>query len=442
MEAQGPVSFAGKDALGNPLVARAGNLVFSGGGFAVTETGEVPADVLPLDGYPNHWSRVNRELMHVYGRLDAALAEVGTDLSQTLRINSFHTDSADVYEALRMRPEVFGDEPPASTLVLVPELPVHGGRVALDTIAVVPGGEFPRDALVTSTPGAPMPPHERIWGRRIYSKSVRGGGFIFTSGRTNNVIGGDADATARGLLNMPHAQDRAETTTRMILAYLMESLASFGAGPHDVVKAEIHLSDLNQIAAVERVWCEVFPTDPPARTFVKTMFPTTYTTLEIEFIAIDPRAALPRRQIGAIGQAPALGHEPIAVQAGPYVFFSGLCAQDGINGLAAGARVDPSYPYHDSQSRREVAWIATAIEDALGGIQIEPLRMRAFGPSLGFLPHLGAIWRDRFGRMPPVTTCGLGADCLPVPDTSLMIDLMAWNGDNFGGRAGSVAQIG
>lgn len=424
----GPVVFSGEDPLGNPLVARAGDLVFSGGGYAATAAGALPAEVLPLDGYPHHWSQVNRELTHVYERLGAALEDVGTDLSRTLRINSFHTDPTDVYEALRLRPEVFGDEPPASTLVLVPELPVAGGRVTLDTISVADRSDHPREALVTSTPEAPMPPHERIWGKRIYSKSVRGGGFIFTSGRTNNVIGGNADATMRGLRDMPHAQDRAEVTTRMILAYLTDSLASFGAGLSDVVKAEIHLSDLHQIAAVERVWRDAFPTDPPARVFVKTGFPTTYTTLEIEFIAIDPRAALPRRQIGTVGQAPAFGHEPMAVEAGPFVFFSGLCARDGTEGLPAGVKVSLSHPYHDSQPRREAHWIASVIGEAMEGRQIEPVRMRAFGPDLSFMPHLTAVWRERFGQMPPLTACGLGEACLPFPNANLMVDLIAWSG--------------
>lgn len=424
------IRFAGRDALGNPLVALAGDLMFSGGGVAVTETGEIPPEVVPLDGYPNHWSQVNRELGYIFGRLGEALSQVGAGLGDTLRINSFHTDAADVYEALRLRPEVFGDEPPASTLVLVPELSVRNARVAIDTIGVAPDSTFPREALVTSTPGAPMPPHERIWGKRIYSKSVRGGGFIFTSGRTNNVIGGATDATARGLRDMPHAHDRAEATTRMILDYLSESLASFGATLRDVVKAEIHLSDLNQIAAVERVWREAFPTDPPARIFVPTGFPTTYTTLEIEFIAINPRASLSRRQIGETGRAPALGHEPLAVQAGPYVFFSGLCAHDGRDGLAETARTHPAYPYHHSQPRREAACIVTALDKALDGMTVTPLRMRAFAPRLSVLPHLTAVWRDRFGQMPPLTVCGTGEAGLPVPSTGLLLDLIGWTDDH------------
>lgn len=421
------VRFAGSDALGFPLVAQAGDLVFSGGGMAIAPSGDIPAETVPLDGYPNHWSQVNRDLQYIYGQLDAALAQVGARLRDTLRINSFHTHETDVYEALRLRPEVFGDAPPASTLVLLPELPVRGARVAIDTIAVMPGSACPREALVASTPGAPMPPHERIWGRKIYSKSVRGGGFIFTSGRTNNVIGGDTDAVARGSRNMPDAVDRAEATTRMILAYLTESLASFGATLRDVVKAEIHLSDLHQIAAVERVWRETFPTDPPARIFVPTGFPTTYTTLEIEFIAIDPRASLPRRQIGAVGQAPALGHEPLAVQAGPYVFFSGLSAQDGVNGLAPGARVDPAYPHHDTQARREAVWVVDALDRAMDAKPLVPVRMRAFGPSLGFLPHLASVWTARFGQMPPLTACRVPEPGLPVPSTGLLLDLVGWD---------------
>ena len=419
------VAFFAPEGEAQPLVARAGDLVFTGGGMAVRPGSGVPEGVRPLDGYPNHWSRINRELADVFARLDPLLAAAGSDPGRTLRINCFHTDAQDVYEALRLRPEIFGAEPPASTLVLVPGLPVPGARVAVDLICLA--GTAGREALFASSPGAPMPPHERIWGKRIYAKAVRGGGFIFTAGRTNNVIGGADDATARGLRDLPYAEDRAEVTTRMILSYLRESLASFGAGLADVVKAEIHLSDLSQIAGIERVWRQAFPENPPARIFVPAAFPTTYSTIEIEFIARDPAGGLDREQIGETGAAPALGHEPLAVRAGPYLFFSGLAAQDGVAGLATGARVDPAYPFHDSQPRREAVWLLDALAAATGAARIVPLRRRLMAPDLAVLPQIDAVWRDAFGALPPGTDFA-APGVLPVPSTSFQLDLVAWSG--------------
>lgn len=410
-----------------PLLSRAGDLIFTGGGIAADPVLGIPEEVLPLDGYPNHWSRINRELGFVYRRMSDALEAVGSSLDQTLRINSFHVFPEDVYESLRIRPDIFGETPPASTLVLVPEVPVAGGRVALDTIALSADSRMSREALVTSTPGAPMPPHERIWGQRIYSKSVRGGGFIFTSGRTNNVIGGDQDLTAKGIAALPYAHDRAEVTTRMILDYLRDSLASFGADFSHVVKAEVHLGSLSSIVGIEKVWKDAFPENPPARIFVPTKFPTTYSSIEVEFIAIDPQSGFDREQIGETGIAPAKGHEPLAVRAGPYVFFSGLCAQDGINGLAPAARVDPAYPHHDTQARRETAWLLEQVGNATSGRTIIPLRRRAMMTDLSWSPHVNAEWATHFGSLCPSTDFRIEGG-LPIPSTGVQFDLIAWTG--------------
>src|SRR3546814_19638366 len=70
----------------------------------------VPDGIAALEGYPHHWSRINRELEYVYGVMGEVLADAGSSLGHTLKINSFHTAAEDVYEALRLRPGVFGDE--------------------------------------------------------------------------------------------------------------------------------------------------------------------------------------------------------------------------------------------------------------------------------------------------------------------------------------------
>lgn len=423
------VSFYTHDGEVEPLVARAGNLVFTGGGLAVRPSSGVPLEVQPLEGYPYHWSRINREIKDIFARFDPLLAAASSCRASTLRINSFHTDPADVYEALRLRPEIFGTSPPASTLVLVPGLPVLNSRVCIDTIGL--SGDAEHDALFTTKPGAPMPPHERIWGQKIYAKAVRGGGFIFTAGRTNNVIGGSDDSTARGLSDLPFAADRAEVTTKMILSYLTQSLSEFGASLRDVVRAEIHLSDMTQLAGLERVWRAAFPDNPPSRIIMPTKFPTTYSTIEIEFIARDPASGLDREQIGALGVAPATGHEPLAVRAGPYMFFSGLSAHDGENGLAPAARINPAYPFHKNQHRQEAEWLVQKLLttlDSLGFGKITPLRRRIMGTDLAVLPQFNDTWKDAFGQIPP-TSGFMTEGPLPVPSTSAQIDLIAWCGE-------------
>ncbi|TFL14999.1 RidA family protein [Pusillimonas caeni] len=409
-----------------PLAAAAGDLVFYGGGVAAHPERGVPEGIRPFDGYPNHWSQVNRELCSIYGTMDQVLGQAGSDLRQLLKINSFHVHESDVYEALRMRPEIFGEFPPPSTLVLEPELSVRDLRVAVDGIALRSASAFAREALTTSTDSAPMPPHQKIWGKTIYSKAVKGGGFIFTSGRTNNVIGGATDSELRGHHDFPYRGDHAETSCRVVLQYLEDVLASFKADFSKVVKAEIHLNDMTQIAAIERVWREIFGDDPPARIFIPATFPTPYTTLEIELVALDPEGPWDREAIALPAQASERVCEPRAIRAGPYVFFSGLCATDYVNGLAPAARVDPALPFHEDPMHKQVDYVAKMLEEACPGAV--PLRCRFMTPELERYGVFLGAWASSMGRIAMPITAFRTPGPLPVPSAAFQLDLVAWAG--------------
>jgi len=420
------IPYPGASAEAMPMAALAGDLVFYGGGVAAHPDHGVPEGIQAFEGYPNHWSQINRELDHIYGIMGQVLADAGSDMRHVMKLNAFHVGEADVYEALRMRPEIFGDQPPPSTLVLEPELSVRGLRVAVDGVALKVSSGHARQALTLSTESAPMPPHQKIWGKTIYSKAVKGGGFIFTSGRTNNIIGGANDDRLRRHKDFPYQHDHAEVSCRLVLDYLRDVLASFQADFAHVVKAEIHLNDMTQIAAIERVWRDAFGADPPARVFIPSTFPTPYTTLEIELIALDPEGPWDRQPIPLPRPARERVCEPRAVKAGPYVFFSGLCATDFIDGLASQARVNPGLPFHEDRVHKEMAYIAQVIESA--GTGLVPLRCRFMTPDLRrFGPFLEAWKRSMSGAAMPMTTFRTPGP-LPIPDTAFQLDLVAWAG--------------
>lgn len=409
-----------------PLAAVAGDLVFYGGGMAVHPEDGVPEGIRAFDGYPNHWSQVNRELHYIYDVMKRVHQVAGSDLPQLLKINSCHTDEEDVFEALRLRPVFFGDTPPPSTLVLAPEIPVTGGKVAIDSIALLSNSKHPRHALTQSTENAPMPPHQRIWGDTIYSKATRGGGFIFTSGRTNNVIGGATDKLLKGNPDLPYQNDHAEVSCRLMLDYLLDVLKSYDADFSHVVKAEIHLNDMRQIAAIERVWREAFGDAPPARIFVPSTFPTPYTTIEIELIAIDPEGPWKKQAIPLPSSAMGAFCESLAVKAGPYVFFSGLSATDYANGLAPEAQINPAFPFHECPVHKELAYIKQMLQRQVG--DFTPLRAKFMSTHLKDYATFQNAWETTFGRAVP-TTAFRTEGPLPVPDTRFQLDLIGWQAE-------------
>lgn len=109
-----------------------------------------------------------------------------------------------------------------------------------------------------------------------YSQAVRAGELVFCSGQIaldpasgELVGGGDVEAE-----------------TRQVLANLRAVLRAAGVGPERVVKTTIFLVDMGDFQAVNRVYGEMFPQVPPARSTVEVRRLPRDARVEIEAIAI------------------------------------------------------------------------------------------------------------------------------------------------------------
>ena len=91
-----------------------------------------------------------------------------------------------------------------------------------------------------------------------YSPAVRAGQMVFISGQvpidpaTGNLIDGDIAAQ-----------------TRRVFDNLGALLKAAGLSYANVVRTTVFLADMNDFAAMNAVYREYFPTDPPARTTVE-----------------------------------------------------------------------------------------------------------------------------------------------------------------------------
>ena len=108
--------------------------------------------------------------------------------------------------------------------------------------------------------------------RGIYSQAIAAEGYVFVSGQaavnpeTNELELGDIRSeTRRTLMNI-----------RAILEAAGSSLA-------EVVRVGVFLADIKDFAAMNEVYREFFPTDPPARTTVGAQLPQI--KIEIDCIA-------------------------------------------------------------------------------------------------------------------------------------------------------------
>ena len=127
---------------------------------------------------------------------------------------------------------------------------------------------------VIRTSKAPTP-------RGIYSQAIVADGFVFVAGqaaidpKTNEFQLGDI-----------------RSETRRTLSNIQAILEAAGSSLRDVVRVGVFLSDIKDFDAMNEVYREFFPEDPPARTTVGVQLPKI--KVEIDCVA-RVRAARTRR---------------------------------------------------------------------------------------------------------------------------------------------------
>ncbi|MDE3178448.1 MAG: RidA family protein [Acidobacteriota bacterium] len=120
--------------------------------------------------------------------------------------------------------------------------------------------------------------------RGVYSPAIVADGFVFVSGQ------GPVNPETN---EMELSEIRAET--RQTLKNIQAILEAAGSSMKDVVRLGVFLADMNDFAAMNEVFKEFFPEDPPARSTVGAVLPKM--KIEIDAIARvrDGRRARPKR---------------------------------------------------------------------------------------------------------------------------------------------------
>jgi len=106
-----------------------------------------------------------------------------------------------------------------------------------------------------------------------YSQAVRVGDLVFTAGQV-------ALDPATGKL----VEGGIEEQTRQVLQNLAAVLEAAGSSLDKVVKTTVFLKDMGDFAAMNAVYAEFFPTDPPARSTVEVSDLALGALVEIEAI--------------------------------------------------------------------------------------------------------------------------------------------------------------
>lgn len=108
--------------------------------------------------------------------------------------------------------------------------------------------------------------------RGPYSPAIVSGGFVFVAGQA--AINPETDEMELGDV---------QAETRRTLENIKAILEAAGSSLKDVVRVGVFLSDMKNFAAMNEVYREYFPADPPARTTVGVSMPKI--KVEIDCIA-------------------------------------------------------------------------------------------------------------------------------------------------------------
>jgi 2-iminobutanoate/2-iminopropanoate deaminase len=107
-----------------------------------------------------------------------------------------------------------------------------------------------------------------------YSQVIETNGFVFLAGQVGNAPGGQGPVPG-GI----------EAETRAMLDNVGRLLRAVGLDYADVVKATVYLVDFDEFAAMNAVYREYFPTEPPTRATVGVTRLAADYRIEIEVLA-------------------------------------------------------------------------------------------------------------------------------------------------------------
>jgi reactive intermediate/imine deaminase len=113
----------------------------------------------------------------------------------------------------------------------------------------------------------------------VFSSAVRSGNLLFLSGQ----IGTAPDSEPLALVD-----GGAPAEARQAMEHIRTILTAEGLTMDDVVKCTLFLDDIDDFAAVNEVYIQFFPSDPPARSAMAVDQLALGAALEIECIAAYP----------------------------------------------------------------------------------------------------------------------------------------------------------
>ena len=359
----------------------AGDTLYAAGQIASDYKTGVPPEARQDPAFPYYGSDIQKQARFILENIAAVYKAAGCELSDTVKSQVFLTSLSDFYYFDQVWKQVFPSPPPRTT-VQISGLLVPGCRVEIDLTAV----RRKVERRVVSGASTPTP-------MAHYAQGVMCGDTLYAAGQ----IASDYKT------GVPAGPNLAKQTR-----YVLENIASVykaaGCDLADTVKAQVFLTDQNDLQTFERVWKEFFPSLPP-RTLVQVgalLVPGC--RIEIDLIAVHKRVK--RKALDG------------AMLAGETLYCAGQ--------IAPKVRQDPAFPFYGSdiqkQTRSVLENLKTVYREA-GCDLAQTVKAQVFLASLDDFFYFDQVWKEFFPSPPPRTTVQVSA--LSARGALVAIDLTA-----------------
>jgi enamine deaminase RidA (YjgF/YER057c/UK114 family) len=332
---------------------------------------------------------------------------------------------------LRARRAALGDSVPPSSALGVRELLCRGTQIEVDMICIEDGGQnvtIGPPAGVSKAPGG-------------HPAAVRRGDWVFISAESA-IDWDDGELRPSHLGEPSHIAKQAWTNPNFWwgspvekqLDYVLEKLAKIaaaaGSSLENAVKAEVYMGHPRDFAAMDRVWKRWFPTNPPARVVIPYMgMGSRGSRIEVALTLLTNDGKTRKRVIETSKAPVPLGHEPQAVHAGNFLFFSTQMPFDSTGSLADGMIRNPEFPWYNSPGTAQMRYMMqniSAICEAAGTSASHITRRVCFHSDFQWFAESIREWAAWFPNDKPAsTTMRLGGPLI-VPGANVLLDLIAW----------------
>jgi enamine deaminase RidA (YjgF/YER057c/UK114 family) len=404
---------------------RAGRWVFATGQAATDHVNGLAPEVVRAEHPLNGESRYKREARRTYENVKEVLAEVGATTSDVVRVDQYYTSERALHPYHEVRHEVFGRQIPPSTSNLHQKFSRTGQTIEIQVMAAVPGSGI-------TVKHETFKPSYDISPVSGYSPALSAGDFRFVPGQT-----GEARKDGEGPLDPTVRHPRALwrqwpiklETDYIVKRKLVSCLEGAGASLDGVVKAQVYLSDPEDVPGFNEAWLAHFKNDPPATTIIATTnpgFAIHDLRIEINTISLATKGKT-RREVIRGPQPPAFDGYVSAIKCGDLLFLSGLMAlEDGR--LIEEAKVDARQPFYGIPVKAELRSIIAQAEAtcrAAGTSLRNAVRIQQFHTDLADLPAAIEVWDEAMAQA-PLPLSPIEVAWLPVPGARVQVDLWVY----------------